>query len=473
MSFFDAQTGTATRDGLWVNVRDSIRGVQRDYTTGTIGRAVVLLAIPMVLEMSMQSLFAVVDVFFVGRLGPEAVAVLGLSDSLLALIFAVAIGLAMGTAAMVSRRVGEGSPKQASVAAVQAIATGIAVSIVLGAGGVIFASQLLELLGATPELAARGRLFTAIMLGGNITVMLLFLINAIFRGAGDPALAMQSLWLANLINIALDPVLIFGLGPIPAMGLEGAAVATTFGRAIGVLYQLRQLSNGRGRIVVNWRTAALDVGVMVRLFRVSGIGVVQYLVSTASFLGLIRILAPFGETALAGYTIAIRIIIFILLPAWGMGNAAATLVGQNLGAGNPDRAERSVWFTARCNTVFLGTIGLALLAFATPIVRLFTTEPDAAAVAVACLRTVSFSYVFWGFGLVTVQAFNGSGDTTTPAWINFFVFWIVQLPLAWALSGPVGLGPSGVFVAIAVSQSLLAVVGVAVFRRGRWKGRKI
>ena len=296
-----------------------------------------------------------------GRLGPEAVGILGLSDSLLALVFSVAIGLAMGTAAMVARRIGEGSPERAAVAAVQAIATGVAVSIVMGAAGVIFASELLQMLGATPTLAANDRLFTAIMLGGNITVMLLFLINAVFRGAGDPALAMRSLWLANLINILLDPVLIFGLGPIPAMGLVGAAVATTFGRVIGVLYQMRQLSNGSGRIVIDWRIASLNIAVMARLFRVSGIGVVQYLVSTASFLGLIRILAPFGETALAGYTIAIRIIIFILLPAWGMGNAGATLVGQNLGAGLPDRAEQSVWFTARCNTVFLGAIGVVQL----------------------------------------------------------------------------------------------------------------
>jgi putative MATE family efflux protein len=473
MSFSSVQPRPDPRTGLWVNIRDSIRGVQRDYTTGPIGRAVVLLAIPMVLEMSMQSLFAVVDVFFVARLGPEAVAILGLSDSLLSLIFAVAMGLSMGTAAMVARRVGEGSTEQAATAAVQAIATGVAISIVLGTLGVIFATDLLLLLGATPDLATHGRLFTSIMLGGNITVMLLFLINAIFRGAGDPALAMRSLWLANLINILLDPVLIFGFGPIPAMGLEGAAVATTFGRTIGVLYQLRQLSNRSGRIVIDWRSAALNVAVMARLFRVSGIGVVQYLVSTASFLGLIRILAPFGETALAGYTIAIRIIIFILLPAWGMGNAGATLVGQNLGAGNPDRAERSVWFTARCNTVFLGAIGVVLLVFADPVVGLFTTEPDAAAIAASCLRIVSLSYVFWGFGLVTVQAFNGSGDTTTPAVINFLVFWVVQLPLAWALSGPVGLGPSGVFTAIAVSQSLLAVVGVTVFRRGTWKGREI
>ena len=473
MSLSTAQAVSAIQPGHWAAIRDSIRGVQRDYTTGSIGRAVVLLAIPMVLEMSMQSLFAVVDVYFVDRLGPEAVAILGLSDSLLMLVFSVAIGLSMGTAAMVARRIGEGSPERAAVAAVQAIATGVAVSVVLGIIGVLLAPELLQLLGATPELATNGRMFAAIMLGGNVTVMLLFLINAIFRGAGDAALAMRSLWLANLINIVLDPVLIFGLGPIPAMGLEGAAIATTFGRAMGVLYQLRQLGNHRGRVVVDWRRAALDIVVMGRLLRVSGIGVLQYLVSTASFLGLIRILAPFGETALAGYTIAIRIIIFILLPAWGMGNAGATLVGQNLGAGDPDRAEQSVWFTTRCNTVFLGTVGMMLLVFADSIVGLFTNEPAAATVAATCLRTVSYSYVFWGFGLVTVQAFNGSGDTTTPTWINFFVFWIVQLPVAWTLSGPMGLGPSGVFAAIAVSQSLLAVVGVIVFRRGKWKGREI
>mgnify|MGYP001218299045 CR=1 FL=1 len=340
MSLSGAPSVTSPRAGAWTDIRNSIRGVPRDYTTGNIGRAVMLLAIPMVLEMSMQSLFAVVDVFFVARLGPEAVAILGLSDSLLALVFSVAIGLCMGTTAMVARRIGEGSPEQASVTAVQAIATGIAVSIVLGTVGVVWASDLLQMLGASPELAANGRSFTSIMLGGSVTVMLLFLINAIFRGAGDAALAMRSLWLANLINMVLDPGLIFGLGPFPEMGLEGAAIATTFGRAMGVLYQVRQLTNGRGVIRIDWRRVAMDLAVMARLLRVSGIGVVQYLISTASFLGLIRILAPFGETALAGYTIAIRIIIFILLPAWGMGNAAATLVGQNLGAGNPERAEQ-------------------------------------------------------------------------------------------------------------------------------------
>ena len=385
----------------------------------------------------------------------------------------MAIGLCIGTTAMVSRRIGEGSPEQASTTAVQAIATGVAVSLVLGTLGVVWASELLQMLGATPELAANGRSFASIMLGGSVTVMLLSLINAIFRGAGDAALAMRALWLANLINLVLDPVLIFGLGPIPAMGLEGAAIATTFGRAMGVLYQLHHLTNGRGVIRLDWRRLTLSLAIMVRLLRISGIGVMQYLISTASFLGLIRILAPFGETALAGYTIAIRIIIFILLPAWGMGNAAATLVGQNLGAGNAERAERSVWFTARCASALLGSVGLLLFLFATPVVALFTTASDAAATAIACLRIISFSYIFWGFGLVTVQAFNGSGDTTTPTWINFFVFWVVQLPLAWMLSGPAGFGPRGLFAAIAFCQSLLAVVGVLAFRRGTWKRRQI
>ena len=464
---------TARSPRLWVDIVGSIRGVPRDYTKGAIGRAVILAAIPMVLEMSMQSLFAVVDVFFVARLGPEAVAILGLSDSLLALVFSVAIGLCMGATAMVARRIGEGSPEEAAVAAVQALLTGLVLSVLMSLAGVVWATDLLQLLGATPELASNGRLFAAIMLGGNLTVMWLFLINAIFRGAGDAAVAMRSLWLANLINIALDPILIFGWGPVPALGLEGAAIATTLGRAIGIAYQFRQLSSGHGRIVIRWSQVVPNVGVIVRLLRVSGIGVLQYLVSTASFLGLVRILAPFGDTALAGYTIAIRIIIFILLPAWGMGNAAATLVGQNLGAGNPNRAEHSVWFTARCNAGFLGSVGVLLIIFAESIVALFTTDISVAAIAVDCLGIVSYSYAFWAFGLVTVQAFNGSGDTTTPTWINFFVFWVVQLPVAWSLSGPLGWGPAGVFWAIAGSQTLLALVGGAAFRRGGWKNREI
>ncbi|MCY4030278.1 MAG: MATE family efflux transporter [Acidobacteria bacterium] len=465
------RTVAAANARFWGDVRDAVRAVPHDYTSGSLGRAVLLLAVPMVLEMGMQSVFAVVDLYFVGRLGSEAVAILGLSAALISLVFAVSMGLSMGTAAMVARRVGEGSPEEAAAAAVQAIAAGCVASFVIGVAGVVWASDLLMLLGATPELAASGRRFTAIMLGGCVTVTLLFMINGIFRGAGDPVLAMRALWLANLVNIVLDPILIFGLGPVPALGLEGAAIATTVGRGLGVAYQLRALTSGNGRVVIDWRRACLQPQTLLRLLRIGGIGSVQYLVGTASFVGLIRILAPFGDTALAGYTVAVRIIIFVLLPVWGVGNAAATLVGQNLGAGQPDRAGRAVWFTARLNTVLLGVIGVIFVIFAESIVGLLATDPDVVALAVTCLRIVACSYVFWGFGLVTVLAFNGAGDTTTPTWINFLVYWVVQLPLAWALAGPAGLGPSGVFVTVAVCQTLMAAVGVVAFRRGSWKKR--
>ena len=382
--------------GFWRDVRDAIVGVRQDYTQGSIGRAVLLLGIPMVLEMSMQSVFAVVDVFFVGKLGSAAVAIVGLSDSLLMLVFSVAVGLSMGTTAMVARRIGEGSPKEAGTAASQAILLGLLLSLPVAILGIFYSKELLLLMGASSGLATEGSLFTAILLGGNATVMLLFLINAIFRGAGDPALAMRSLWIANLINIVLDPILIFGWGPIPAFGLEGAAVATTLGRGLGVLYQWRQLSNRKGRIVVRLPDLRLQTAIMARLFRVSGIGMLQYLVSTASFLGLVRILAVFGESVLAGYTVSVRIIMFVLLPAWGMGNAAVTLVGQNLGAGNPDRAERSVWTTARWNTVFLAIVAVVFVTFSRQLVSIFTQDEIVIGVAADCLRIFSYSYVFWG-----------------------------------------------------------------------------
>ena len=459
--------------GFWRDVRDAIVGVRQDYTQGSIGRAVLLLGIPMVLEMSMQSVFAVVDVFFVGKLGSAAVAIVGLSDSLLMLVFSVAVGLSMGTTAMVARRIGEGSPKEAGTAASQAILLGLLLSLPVAILGIFYSEELLLLMGASSGLATEGSLFTAILLGGNATVMLLFLINAIFRGAGDPALAMRSLWIANLINIVLDPILIFGWGPIPAFGLEGAAVATTLGRGLGVLYQWRQLSNRKGRIVVRLPDLRLQTAIMARLFRVSGIGMLQYLVSTASFLGLVRILAVFGESVLAGYTVSVRIIMFVLLPAWGMGNAAATLVGQNLGAGNPDRAERSVWTTARWNTVFLAVVAVVFVTFSRQLVSIFTQDEIVIGVAADCLRIFSYSYVFWGFGVITILAFNGAGDTTTPTWLNFWVFWVFQIPLAWTLGRTLGMGHSGVFWAITASQLLLAISGVILFRRGSWKTRTI
>ena len=474
------------RARLWADVKDSIRGVQHDYTSVPLGRAILLLAIPMVLEMMMQSLFAVVDVYFVGKLGSNEVAILGLGDSLLALVFSVAMGLSMGTTAMVARRIGEGDSDGAAVAAAQAITLGFVCSAPFAALGILFPAQALRLMGATPELAAEGAPFVAILVGGNVTVMLLFLINAVFRGAGDPARSMRALWLANGINIVLDPILIFGWGPIPALGLEGAAIATTIGRALGVAYQIRVLTSGAnhpggaqteqpasGRLRIEPRHWRPQIALMTKLARVSGIGILQFLVGTASFLGLVRILAMFGDVALAGYTLAVRIIIFVLLPAWGIGNAAATLVGQNLGAGNPARAERSVWLVALCNMAFLGVVMVIFLAFAEPLVGFFSVEPEVGALAAECLRIISYSYLFWGYGMITVLAFNGAGDTTTPTWINFFVYWVFQIPLAYVLAHPLGFGPQGVFIAIALCQGLLAVVGVLTFRRGTWKTRTI
>jgi putative MATE family efflux protein len=466
-------TSGRASSGLWGDILASIAGKRRDYTRGTIGRAILLLSIPMVLEMSMQSLFGVVDVFFVGKLGADAVAVVGMTDSLLTLVFAVGIGLSMGTTAMVARRIGEGDRDRASLAAVQSIGLGIAVAVPVGVLGVVFAGDLLRLIGASESLASGGAKFTAIILGGNVTVMLLFLINAVFRGSGEPALAMRALWIANILNIALDPILIFGLGPIPAMGLEGAAVATTIGRGLGVVYQLVRLAGDKGTIKIGRRELRIDPAIMTRLLRVSGVGILQFLVSTASFLGMIRIVALFGDAALAGYTIAIRVIFFVLLPAWGIGNAAATLVGQNLGAGNPSRAERAVWITGTVNAIFLGAVAVVFVTFARSLVAPFSSEPEVLAFATDCLRIVSFSYVFWAFGMVTVMAFNGAGDTTTPTWINLFVFWVLQIPLAYFLAVKLDLGPRGVFGAIAVAQAALAVVGVYLFRLGRWKTRTI
>lgn len=457
----------------WGDLRASFAGTHQDYTSGSIGRAIVLLAIPMVLEMFMQSAFAIVDVFFVGKLGADAVAVVGMTDSLLTLIFALCIGLSMGATAMVARRIGEKDPKNASIAAVQAIAVGVAFSIPLGLVGILFSGELLGLIGGSPEVVQMGSGFTAITLGSNITVMLLFLINAVFRGAGDAVIAMRVLALANLINIVLDPVLIFGWGPFPELGLEGAAIATTIGRATGVVYQLRELGRGRARIHVSRDSLRLDMAMMRRLVRVSLVGIFQLLIATASWVGLVRILALFGGTTLAGYTIAIRIIVFVLLPAFGMGNAAATLVGQNLGAGKPDRAERSVWITAVANMCFLGAVAVLFILYAEGLVGIFTKETAVMLAAVECLRIVSYSYVFLAFGMVTVQAFNGAGDTTTPTWINFICYWLLQIPLAYLLSVTLQFGPRGVFSSITIAQLVLAVIGVLMFRRGRWKSRVI
>jgi putative MATE family efflux protein len=454
-------------------LREAFVGSHQDFTEGSIGRAIVLLAIPMVLEMMMESLFGIVNVFWVARLGAESVAAVGLTESLLTLVFTVAMGLSMATTAMVARRVGEKDHAAASVAAVQAIAIGIIISLVLGAVGVLFTPSLLSLMGATPRIIEAGSGYGTVILGGNVVILLLFLNNAIFRGAGDAAIAMRALWFANLVNIILDPCLIFGLGPFPRLGVTGSAIATTIGRGLGVLFQLYVLFGDKGRVKVHMRQVRLDVKVMLRLLRVSTGGMFQFLVATASWLGLMRIVAVFGEPAVAGYTIAIRIVIFALLPSWGMSNAAATLVGQNLGAGKPDRAERSVWVTGFSNMVFLALVTVVFLVFAEQLIGIFTGDAAVLPYGIDALRFISYGYVFYAYGMVVVASFNGAGDTTTPTLINILCHWLIQIPLAYALAISFGLGAKGVFLAITVAESTIAVVGVAVFRLGRWKNRKI
>jgi putative MATE family efflux protein len=461
------------RPSLWASIKEALGGTQQDFTEGSISRGIALLAIPMVLEMTMESIFAVVDVFFVSRLGEDAIATVGLTEGMLTLIYAVAIGLSMGTTAMVARRFGEKHPAAAGTVAVQSIMLGLLVAGVVGVGGAFSASRLLELMGATSGIIETGSGYTSVLLATNVVIMLIFLNNAVFRGAGDATIAMRALWIANGINIVLDPCLIFGLGPFPEMGLTGAAVATSIGRGSGVVYQLFKLHHPGSRIRLTARDWRLDLHVMTRLVRVSFGGVLQFLVETASFVGLVRIVAYFGSTALAGYTIGVRIIVFAFLPAWGLSNAAATLVGQNLGARKPDRAERSVWLTGVYNMVFLGAVSIVFIVFAEPLVRLFSTDPGVVAAGVDCLRIISYGYVFFAWGMVTVQSFNGAGDTMTPTWINLFCFWICQIPLAYYLARTIDMGPRGVYWAIAICYSISAVIGILLFRRGRWKSREV
>jgi len=459
--------------GFWTIVGEALRGSRRrDYTEGPIGRAILLLAIPMVLEMVLESVFAVVDVFWVAKLGPDSVATIGLTESMLALIYAVAIGLSMAATATVARRTGEKNPEGASLAAVQVVALGILIAVPIGITGALLAPKLLALMGAPAGVLANVG-FTRVMLGCNVVILLLFLINAIFRGVGDAAIAMRVLWLANIINLLLDPCFIFGLGPFPALGVQGAAVATTCGRGIGVVVQLVTLFRGKRRIAIARRHLRLDPKAMISMLRLSGNAIVQVAVSTASWIGLVRILSTFGASVLAGYTIAIRILVFALLPSWGMANAAATMVGQSLGAGKPDRAEKSVWIAGFYNMIFLGSVGVLFEVLTRPLVGLFTADPAVASVGVECLRTVAAGFLFYAYGMVLVQAFNGAGDTFTPTVINLVCFWLWEIPLAYILAKRVGMGPPGVFRAIAIAFSTVAVVGAIAFRRGKWRQKKV
>lgn len=469
----DSAVSSSDTKSIWGTLREAVGGSQRDFTEGGIGKAIFLLSVPMVLEMMMESLFGIVNVFWVARLGEEATAAVGLTESMLTLIFAVALGLSMATTATVARRIGEKNPEEAARAASQSILLGLIVSAVIGVFGFIFAPQLLGLMGASSGVIATGSGYPAIILGGNVVIMMLFINNAIFRGAGDAALAMRALWLANAVNLVLDPCFIFGLGPFPEWGVTGSAVATTIGRGSGVIFQFWMLARGKSRVQLRREHIGLDPRVMMKLLRLSFGGMFQFLIATASWVALVRIVALFGSAALAGYTVALRIIVFAILPSWGMSNAAATLVGQNLGAGKPERAERSVWVTGFANMIFLGTVAVVFIVFAEELIGIFDVPPAVVPYGVDCLRYVSYGYVFYAFGMVTVQAFNGAGDTFTPTIINILCYWLVQIPLAYTLAVTAGFGAQGVFLAITVAESLLAVVSVIAFRRGRWKQRVV
>jgi putative MATE family efflux protein len=468
-------TTATTRESrtFWASVREALRGSHQDYTTGSLTRAIFLLAVPMVLEMLMESLFAIVDILWVARLGADSVATVGLVESVLALVYAVGMGLGLSATAMVARRVGEKDGAGAAVAGVQAIALSLLVGVGLGAPCLYFAPDLLRLMGASPAVLAVGTSFARITLGGCSVVLLLFLNNAVFRGAGDAAIAMRVLWLSNSINLALDPCLIFGLGPFPRLGLTGAAVATMVGRGIGVVYQFYRLLKGGEHIRIMTRQIRLHLEVILRLLRVSVTGVTQLLIPQVAWTCLVRIVSVFGSAALASYTIGIRIVIFFILPAWGLSGAAATLVGQNLGAKQPERAEESVWKTGLYNMFFLGSEGVLLFAFAAPVMRFFTHDPAIIPLGVSCLRILSLGNVGYAYGMVMQQAFNGAGDTLTPTVLNFFGFLFFEVPLAYALAITLGLRSDGVYWAIAVAESATAAASILLFRRGRWKEQRI
>ncbi len=459
--------------GTWTTILAAVRGTSVDLTASPLKQAIILMAVPMVLEMVMESIFAVVDIFWVTKLGSNAVATVGLTESMYSLVYTVAMGLSIGVTATVARRTGEKDPEGAASAATQAILLGGGIAAVLGVLGGMNAAGLLRVMGAEEDLIAEGVGYTAVLFAGNASVMLLFVINAVFRGAGDAAVAMRVLWLANGINLVLDPLLIFGVGPFPELGVTGAATATVTGRSIAVLVQLWVLFRLSDRIRVGLRHLKVDPAAMAAVVRLSLAGTIQTLIATASWIGLVRILSTFGAEALAGYTIGVRVVLFALLPSWGMANAAATLVGQGLGAGMPDRAEAAVWMAGKLNFYFLGSVGVVLILFADPVVAIFGPELQTAAFAAQFLRIVCAGFFFYAYGLVLTQSFNGAGDTWTPTWINLGIFWVLEIPLAYVLALPLGMGPPGAFLAIALAYSTLAVVSGVIFKQGRWKTKKV
>ena len=449
--------------------KDAILGRQQDFTQGSIRKAVFLLAIPMILEMLMESIFAVVDIIYVSRVSVNAVATVGLTESVLTLVYAVAIGLSMAATALVARRTGEKDNEGANQTAVQVIFLGIFISILISIVGILYPKEILELMGGEPDLIEEGYRYTQVLLGGNITVMLLFLINAIFRGAGNASIAMWTLILSNGLNIILDPIFIFGLGPIPAYGVEGAAIATTIGRGTAVIAQLLVLFFGAGKIKLAAKDLVIRIAVMVNLIKVSLGGIGQFIIGTSSWVFLMRIMSEFGSEVLAGYTIAIRIMMFTLMPAWGMSNAAATLVGQNLGAKQPERAEKSVWITSKYCAYFMGAVSLVYIFFAPTFLGWFSENTLVVENGALCLQIIAAGYIAYAYGMVVIQSFNGSGDTKTPTYVNFVCFWLFQLPFAYIMAITLDFGPVGVFTAITLAEVLIAIVGIWLFKKGKWK----
>jgi putative MATE family efflux protein len=461
---------------LFGDIRESISGSERDFTKIPLSKAIILLSIPMVLEMIMESVFALVDIFFVSRLGAEAVATVGITESLMTIIYAIGIGLSVGTTALVSRRIGEKRPEEAAVAAVQAIITGMVVSIAFTMVGIFFSKDLLRLMGASEATVEMGYMYPAIMLGGNMVIMLLFIINAVFRSSGDAALSMRVLWFANILNIILDPMLIFGIGPFPELGVKGAAVATNIGRGVAVLYQLYLLGKGNHRIKVRANQMVFRVKEMAQLVKLSLGAIGQYIIATSSWVFLVWVVTSLGEEVVAGYTIAIRILLFALLPAWGLSNAAATLVGQNLGANLPDRAERSAWVVGIANMIFLGLVSIIFIAMPDAFIGIFIDtleEPVVMQSGVTCLRVVSFGFCVYALGHVMVNAINGAGDTATPIWINFIAFWLLEIPLAFLFTKVMGLHIIGVCYAILIADTALTLIALVVFKRGKWKLKEV
>jgi putative MATE family efflux protein len=458
---------------VFKSIGEAISGTDKDFTTTRLSKAILLLSIPMILEMIMESIFAIADIFFVSKLGPNAIATVGLTESLLTIIYAIGMGLSMGTTALVSRRIGEKRPYTASVTAVQSIIAGALVSVAIGIPAVIYSKQLLQIMGASPEIVESGYMYASILLGSNIIIMLLFIINAVFRSSGDAAISMRVLFLANFANIILDPIFIFGFGPIPAMGIKGAAIATTIGRGLAVLFQFYILLKGNGRIKIFKKAIRLNLKVMMDLIKISLGGILQSLIAHSSWIGMVRIIAIFGSTALAGYTIAIRIIIFVLLPSWGLSNAAATLVGQNLGAKKPERAEKAVWSTGFLNVILLSLISLIFIINPAFFIKIFTNETAVIISGAQGLRIISFGFIFYAMGMVMVQAFNGAGDTRTPTYINILCFWVIEIPLAYYLATQTNMKEYGVYTAIIIAESIMTVIAMWLFKKGHWKKEKV